>query len=400
MTTVGAPTPGAASRSRSRSGTARTSSPRRCSRTWSPSSISRTRRSGRREHGGGVADQMLQKVTAGLAAGNYPDIAYIFGSDVANLAAQPAPRSHRRVRERGLELGRLRRPGRPRSPSTVGRARCRRSSTTSPSSTTRSSSTRRACRSRGRLDVERFPATTAKLTTPGPESSAPAGPGPATRTRRGGSGRWCGSRAATSSRGRQVGRLRRAQRPGGSRVVAKASSTARSTSTSPPAASRCTALHQRQDGDGPPARGRCPRTSTPRSTTASADADLRRRARDDLGPGHVDGARQRRRRTAAAIEFVKWLSQPAQEVRWTSEAGSLPLPSDVEQPGGQRVQSPPGMKFVERARPARVRRSRRTRRSPRRWASRSSRCCWASRAEDALSQAVDAANGELHMPGS
>jgi multiple sugar transport system substrate-binding protein len=37
--------------------------------------------------GGVNADSMLQKVTAGLQAGNYPDVAYIFGSDLANLAA-------------------------------------------------------------------------------------------------------------------------------------------------------------------------------------------------------------------------------------------------------------------------------------------------------------------------
>ena len=36
--------------------------------------------------GGVVSDRMLQKVTAGLQAGNYPDIAYIFGSDLANFA--------------------------------------------------------------------------------------------------------------------------------------------------------------------------------------------------------------------------------------------------------------------------------------------------------------------------
>lgn len=36
--------------------------------------------------GGVVADRMLQKVTAGLQAGNYPDVAYIFGSDLANFA--------------------------------------------------------------------------------------------------------------------------------------------------------------------------------------------------------------------------------------------------------------------------------------------------------------------------
>ena len=39
--------------------------------------------------GGVLADQMLQKVTAGLAAGSYPDIAYIFGSDLPNLARSP-----------------------------------------------------------------------------------------------------------------------------------------------------------------------------------------------------------------------------------------------------------------------------------------------------------------------
>ncbi|MDT0611167.1 ABC transporter substrate-binding protein [Streptomyces lancefieldiae] len=40
--------------------------------------------------GGGVlADAMLQKVTAALAAGSYPDIAYVFGSDLARVARSP-----------------------------------------------------------------------------------------------------------------------------------------------------------------------------------------------------------------------------------------------------------------------------------------------------------------------
>ena len=40
--------------------------------------------------GGGVtADSMLQKVTAGLAAGSFPDIAYIFGSDLASMTRSP-----------------------------------------------------------------------------------------------------------------------------------------------------------------------------------------------------------------------------------------------------------------------------------------------------------------------
>lgn len=40
-----------------------------------------------KDSGGVNSDRMLQKVTAGLQAGNYPDIAYIYGSDLANLAA-------------------------------------------------------------------------------------------------------------------------------------------------------------------------------------------------------------------------------------------------------------------------------------------------------------------------
>jgi multiple sugar transport system substrate-binding protein len=39
-----------------------------------------------KDAGGVNSDRMLQKVTAGLQAGNYPDIAYIYGSDLANLA--------------------------------------------------------------------------------------------------------------------------------------------------------------------------------------------------------------------------------------------------------------------------------------------------------------------------
>jgi multiple sugar transport system substrate-binding protein len=39
-----------------------------------------------KDSGGVNSDRMLQKVTAGLQAGNYPDVAYIYGSDLANLA--------------------------------------------------------------------------------------------------------------------------------------------------------------------------------------------------------------------------------------------------------------------------------------------------------------------------
>jgi multiple sugar transport system substrate-binding protein len=39
--------------------------------------------------GGVLSDAMLQKVLAALAAGSYPDVAYIFGSDLANIARSP-----------------------------------------------------------------------------------------------------------------------------------------------------------------------------------------------------------------------------------------------------------------------------------------------------------------------
>ncbi|MFE4451090.1 ABC transporter substrate-binding protein [Streptomyces sp. NPDC056796] len=41
--------------------------------------------------GGGVlADAMLQKITAALASGSFPDVAYIFGSDLASVARSPS----------------------------------------------------------------------------------------------------------------------------------------------------------------------------------------------------------------------------------------------------------------------------------------------------------------------
>ncbi|OXM54908.1 ABC transporter substrate-binding protein [Amycolatopsis alba] len=39
--------------------------------------------------GGVISDAMLQKITAALASGSYPDIAYVFGSDLAAVARSP-----------------------------------------------------------------------------------------------------------------------------------------------------------------------------------------------------------------------------------------------------------------------------------------------------------------------
>ena len=36
-------------------------------------------------------------------------------------------------------------------------------------------------------------------------------------------------------------------------------------------------------------------------------------------------------RVAAALEFMDWFSQPEQQLRWISEAGSLPLTNDIQE---------------------------------------------------------------------
>ncbi|MGW4236096.1 ABC transporter substrate-binding protein [Streptomyces sp. NPDC004749] len=53
--------------------------------------FNRTHPTIRVDPGGGVlADAMLQKITAALASGSFPDIAFVFGSDLANVARSPS----------------------------------------------------------------------------------------------------------------------------------------------------------------------------------------------------------------------------------------------------------------------------------------------------------------------
>lgn len=53
--------------------------------------FNRTHPAIRVDPGGGVlSDAMLQKITAALAAGSFPDIAYVFGSDLASVARSPS----------------------------------------------------------------------------------------------------------------------------------------------------------------------------------------------------------------------------------------------------------------------------------------------------------------------
>ncbi len=63
-------------------------------------------------------------------------------------------------------------------------------------------------------------------------------------------------------------------------------------------------------------------------------------------------------RVAAALEFMDWFSEPEQQLRWITEAGSLPLTTDVEDAEGFAAyeQSLPGLdKFIENTELARTR---------------------------------------------
>jgi multiple sugar transport system substrate-binding protein len=63
-------------------------------------------------------------------------------------------------------------------------------------------------------------------------------------------------------------------------------------------------------------------------------------------------------RSAAAIEFMDWFSQPEQQLRWISEAGSLPLTKNVREAKGYAAyeESLPGLdKFIENTELARTR---------------------------------------------
>ena len=86
-------------------------------------------------------------------------------------------------------------------------------------------------------------------------------------------------------------------------------------------------------------------------------------------------------RSAAAIEFMKWFSEPEQQLRWISEAGSLPVTNDVEEANGFDSTSGacPASRSSSRTPSWRGpgRRFPSTRRSPRRWARRSHLCCTA-----------------------
>jgi multiple sugar transport system substrate-binding protein len=109
-------------------------------------------------------------------------------------------------------------------------------------------------------------------------------------------------------------------------------------------------------------------------------------------------------RSAGAIEFLDWLSEPEQQLRWITEAGSLPLTTDVEDAGGFAAyeQSLPGLdKFIENTELAR------TRATIPEYPQISQAIGQAIAAvlygesdpSAALGEAVDTANAELQVPG-
>jgi multiple sugar transport system substrate-binding protein len=109
-------------------------------------------------------------------------------------------------------------------------------------------------------------------------------------------------------------------------------------------------------------------------------------------------------RVAAALEFMDWFSQPEQQLRWISEAGSLPLTSDVQDAEGFAgyEHSLPGLdKFIENTDLARTRATvpEYPQISQAMGKAVASVLYGEADPSEALSQAVDTANNELQVPG-
>ncbi len=109
-------------------------------------------------------------------------------------------------------------------------------------------------------------------------------------------------------------------------------------------------------------------------------------------------------RVAAALEFMDWFSEPAQQLRWISEAGSLPLTNDVQDADGYAdyEKSLPGLdKFIENTNLARTRATvpEYPQISQAMGKAVASVLYGEADPSEALSEAVDTANSELQVPG-
>ena len=109
-------------------------------------------------------------------------------------------------------------------------------------------------------------------------------------------------------------------------------------------------------------------------------------------------------RVQAALEFMDWFSEPEQQLRWISEAGSLPLTNDVQDANGYSdyQTSLPGLeKFIENTNLARTRATipQYPQISQAMGKAVASVLYGEADPSEALSQAVDTANQELSVPG-
>ena len=148
-----------------------------------------------------LADGLLQKMTAALAGGKYPDVVYQFGPNVANLARSPkAVDLTEDVKDPALELGRTSSRAARDAVTVDGKVRAIPALIDSMAVVYNKKLFEQAGASSRRSagwTWDDYRATAKKLTDAGAGSSAPAGPASATRTPCGGSGRWSGARAAT-----------------------------------------------------------------------------------------------------------------------------------------------------------------------------------------------------------
>ena len=106
----------------------------------------------------------------------------------------------------------------------------------------------------------------------------------------------------------------------------------------------------------------------------------------------------------AALEFLNWFSEPEQQVRWISEAGSLPLTTDIsDAPGFAKYEkSLPGLdKFIANTKLAQTRPTipQYPQISQAMGEAVASVLYGKAEPAEALQQAVDASNAELQAPG-
>ncbi len=110
-------------------------------------------------------------------------------------------------------------------------------------------------------------------------------------------------------------------------------------------------------------------------------------------------------RVAAAIEFMDWFSEPEQQLRWITEAGSLPLTTDVKDAEGFAAyeRSLPGLdKFIENTELARTRATIPEYPQISQAIGKAVASVLYGEADpsEALAEAVEASNAELQVPGS